>query len=458
MRPLDTGGGGTTGKESGSANAAEHRYFPGTSTDRKAKSRKKPKSRSSSRSSRSSSEGYVSPFKAISMAVGPVWKGPSAMDMIMTQIPSPKINYQREAKKIYQPTLDYLTGQGKQARTRSTANDRALSSMYGGLAANIQGQDRAINAQYAGAKNSVNTATEQGVNAVDQNYDSAAREQAAMMKQLGIQAAAPDVLKEGTNDEAFFKSLMQSSGNAANTMLEENRVSEQDFNRAQANISRQSGADARSENRLQLGDILSQIGGKKADIMTTVNQQAASMQSAAVEQRLEAQKQAAAALQQDRQFAMQQANYGLQAQTAAQNYNLQQQRFALDAGDRSADNDMAQARLALDTAKFETGSQEADRQYKLALQKLATGGSAATPVDAWGKGAELATKLYGGNQQAAGNAIAAVRDAIAANGDAASQWKNPNDLVRAVLKRNPGATDVTQLTSLATYLFQQIFK
>jgi hypothetical protein len=450
MRPLDSGG---SGPSTGSANAAEHRYFPGTGADRPAKKKKpKPKPKPRVRSTPSSSREYTSPFKSIAPQI--VWQGPSAMDMIMTKLPQKEIDYQAEARKIYEPTLDYLNTQDKRVRTRATNNDKALNNLFSGLANDIEGQASDINRQYGQAVGTVRNATKQGKAAVSQNYDAAAAEQARMMKSLGIEAAAPDVLKQGTSDEAFFQSLIQSAGTGSEQFLTSENQGALDYNRAQAGITRQEGAQARTDNRAQLGDILGQLAGKKVDLRQTINEQAASMQQAAAAQQLEAQKQAAAALQQDRQFAMQQANFGLQQQQ----FGLQQQNAQANFMNTQQDNEMNQARLMLDTSKFENQTAEQNRAYQLALQKLAqTGTKTAAPVDPWGKGAQLAESLYGGNRTAASNAIQAVRDAIAANGETASTWRNPNDLVRAVLKRNPGANDVTQLTSLATYLFKEIF-
>jgi hypothetical protein len=417
----------------GSANAAEHRYFPGSGADRPAK--KKPKKKSAPK--RTSSAGYVSPFK--DLAAG--YSGPSALDMILTQLPQKEVDYQKEATKIYQPTLDYLDKQSGEAKKRGSTFDRELANMFGAVAGSIDRQAGDINKQYGNALNTVRSATNQGVGAVNKNYDDAAREQAAMLKQLGIEAAAPETLTRGNEDEAFFKSLIQSGGNASQNFLNETNQGDIQYNRAQAGITRQMGAEARAENKLGLQDILGSLAGQKVDLRTTINQQAQQMQQAAAAQQLEAQKQAAAAMESDRAYQLQNRQFNFQMQNA------------------DADNQMDQARLMLDTSRFEAGRTDANRNYQLALQKLASSGNKAnTPSDAWGKGADLATRLYGGNQQAAGNAIQAVRDAIAANGASVNQWKNPNDLVRAVLQRNPGANDVTQLTSLATYLYQQIFK
>lgn len=443
---------GNVTQSTGSANAAEHRYFPGTGADRPAKKKKpKPKPKAT-RSAPSSSREYTSPFKAIAPTI--TWQGPSAMDMLMTKLPQKEVDYQKEARKIYEPTLDYLDVQDKRVRQRATNNDKSLNSLFSGLASDIERQSGDINRQYGGALNTVRNATKQGQADVSKNYDSAAAEQARMMKSLGIEAAAPDVLQQGTSDEAFFQSLIGSAGKGAEQFLTSENQGALDYNRAQAGITRQEGLQARTDNKAQLSDILGQLAGKKVDLRQTINEQAQSMQQAAAAQQLEAQKQAAAALQQDRQFAMQNAQFGLQQQQ----FGLAQQNAQANWQDTQQDNELNQGRLMLDTSKFENQTVEQNRAYQLALQKLAQGGNKTTaPVDPWGKGAQVADQLYGGNRTAASNAIQAVRDAIAANGSQAGNWNNPNDLVQAVLKRNPGAKDITQLTSLATYLFQQIF-
>lgn len=418
MLPMTTGGGGMS-SDSGSANAAEHRYFPRTSTDRPAKKPKRKVAKAPS-----SSASYMPPTSKYS--------GPSAMDMIMSAIPPPDVDYQAEAAKIYKPSMDFLNSQIGSTKKQARTADIALRNMYHGLTRDIGAQAKTINQQYGGSINQIKAATSQGQKSVKRTYDTAENEQAAMLKRLGIQAAAPDTLTPLTRDEAFFQSLIGSSGGANQQQLVQNRQASQDFNTAQRNIAGQTGAEARSDNQLVLQQLLADIGGRKADLSTTINQQAQSMQQSAAQQQLEAQKNAMAALNADRSYQLQSSNL-----------------------------DLAQGRFALDTSKFEASQVDAERNYKLALQKLAQQGSGASTKlsapDSWGKASQLASQLYNGNQTAASNALQAVRDAIARNPDTVNTWKNPNDLVRAVLKRNPGANDVGQLTSLATFIYQQLF-
>lgn len=328
---------------------------------------------------------------------------------MLSAIPAPNRDYQSEAAKIYQPAMDYLNKQTNEARGNASKNDTNLKNMYAGLVGNIQRQRGQINSDYNGAIGSVGKSTQAGVNSIDQTYDNAANEQMAMLKQLGIEAAAPDTLKDNTRDEAFFKSMLQAGGKSTQDMLKAGQTSSLEYNRDQANISRQSGVDARADNKLGLQQILGQFGGQKVDLQTQIMQQASKMQGDAIQQQIEQQKAASQSMQDERNWEMQ------------------------------------QARLALDTSKFKASQIQSSQPQPTKY------------TDPWGKGGQLAEQLYDGNRTAAENAVAAVRDAIKTSGAAVNTWQNPNDLVRAVLDRNRGAHDVTQLTALATYLYKEIF-
>lgn len=324
-----------------------------------------------------------------------------------SQSPPPTVDYNALARQIYEPSLDYLGTQEKISTSRNKANDAQLASMYNNLVNSIAGDTRTINADYGKSISDVARGTRAAVDSIGNIYSKSAAEQAAMLKMLGIQAAAPDTLAPNARDKAFFQSMASTSGKSVADMLISNRATGQEYNTAQKNIARQTGVDARASNKLKLQDTLNQIMGQRANLETTINSQAQQMQANAIKQ--------------------------LQSQLAAQEQQANSDRnFA-----------MQQARLALDTSKFKVSSSAAN----------------ATPAakDPWGKLEQLASTLYP-NQVATGNAVKAIQDTVTqAASSGQYTWQSPVEFINAVLSRNRGAKDSKQLMQLATYAYQQMF-
>lgn len=310
---------------------------------------------------------------------------------------SSNIDYQKLASSIYEPSLDYLDTQAAQAKSRNAKNDKDIASMYAGLVKSIQGDASGIAGNYNDSINQVAQGTKSAVGAIDQTYDSSAAEQEAMLRRLGIQAAAPDTLAQNTKDEAFFKNMASQSGKSVADMLASERAGALEYNTSQANISKQTGVDAQARNKLSLEDVLSQIMGRRADLNTQINSQAASMQSDATNQLLKAQS--------DQQ-----------------------------------DQEMKQARLALDTAKFQaSNTQKAQANNK----------------DPWANVAALAQQLYPGGDynHGSGPAIRAIQDTVRLG----QKPLDLNDFIQMVMQRNPNAHDKNQLAQLATAAYQGLY-
>jgi len=310
---------------------------------------------------------------------------------------SGNIDYTKAARDIYEPSLDYLDDQAGAAKARNAKNDRDIASMYAGLVKSIQGDASGIAGNYNDSINQVGQGTKAAVGAIDRTYDTSAAEQEAMLRRLGIQAAAPDVLAQGTRDESFFKNMASQSGKSVADMLAAERAGALEYNTSQANISKQTGVDARAKNKLSLEDVLSQIMGRRADLETQINSQAANMQSSATEQLLKAQSDA-------------------------------------------QDQDMKQARLALDTAKFQASNSQSQQQNN---------------KDPWANVSLLAQQLYPGGdyEHGSGPAIRAIQDTVRLS----SAPLDLNDFIQQVMKRNPGAHDKNQLAQLATAAYQGLY-
>lgn len=343
-------------------------------------------------------------------------------------------DYMADANKIYKPSLDYLNQQKTDATKRAGVYDTNLQKMYSALVGDINAQQPVIANNYNNAINQQDQITNTSKQAVGNNFQNAQSQQMDMLRQLGVEAAAPDTLQTGQNSQAFFQSLLDSSGAGYDSFLNSQKVASQDFNTAQSNIANQTGVNARADLQMGLQDLLGQLAGKGADLQTQVNQQAVSMQSGAAQAMLEQQK---AML--DAMYKQDQTNLGIG------NLDLRGQQLALDRIKAANGDENAKARLELDAAKF-----EATPPKTAATPKL--------PSDPWGDASAIANSIYG-NKTSAGSAIKAIQDAIRAKGKPNSADELLNTVLTRVSPtgRPTGGGDTANLQRLVDYLYGKLY-
>lgn len=290
--------------------------------------------------------------------------------------------YLKQAQQIYAPQLDFLNQQASQTQSQAKSSKTALNALYGSLAADILKQQPGIKTNYGQGISGVNDAYLQGIAGIDQMYNQSRDSQLAILKQLGIEQAAPNTLQDNANGRTFIESIMRANQQGTSNALRQMLQADLGFNRETSNTARLEGANQSSMIDRQLMDILNQIAGKRADVMGQVNQTASGMQS-------EAAKLAQAAAE---------------AQQRQQNW---QDEFNLKIAEQKLKYEAQQKQ---DTSKLDPGSQ----------------------VN------QLALQLYG-NPQAAGNAVAALRDAWARDremgGKISGAITSPIDLYNEVMAR-----------------------
>lgn len=302
--------------------------------------------------------------------------------------------YGAAAANIYAPQFDYLNQQTAQTQANYGRGDAKLQSLYGNLVQSIRGDRGQIRNDYGSAINDNNSNTSSGIRNIDNIYANSQAKEAALLQQLGIQAAAPDVFQRGTHDRSMYEGSLASNGAAYGNQLNSQRANSLNFNRDQQNISKQMGTEKRADLQTALQNALTQLAGQRASLQSQERQSAYSMQNSAAQQAYAQQK------------------------------------------------DQAARDLALTKLQLQYGPQSA------AGQKAAQG---AGPGGALAHEAQL---LYPQSTDAQQNAIKAITDTLATYGS--NMPRNVNDFVQTVLHRNPHATDVQQLTDLAQLMFKQL--
>lgn len=304
-----------------------------------------------------------------------------------------------EASKIYEPQFDYLDQQAASGKQRTAQNQAELKAMYDALVKDIFASQSGIKSNFGTGIKDVGAAYNQGINAIGNTFDTTRNSEIDILKQLGIEQAAPNILNQNASAKTLLQGILQANGISEQNTLRGMLQSALAFNTEQGNISRAEGVNQRSLQSRGLADFLNQIAGRKADIQTQVGQTAQSMRSEYAKQQLASQQAALSQSNKDRDF---------------------------------------QLRLAELAAKY--GPQNQDQS------KLDPG----TQIN------NLAIKLYG-NPQSAGNAVNALRDAWN-DPTYTAGITNPMALYRATMERliknNPNATsEAGKISSLADLMY-----
>lgn len=301
-------------------------------------------------------------------------------------------NYTQQAADMYAPQFDFLNQQAANTKSQFGQGDSTLKRLYDNLVGNINHDSGAIDLNYSNAADRNEHNTVAGLQRIGGIYDSSAAKEAALLQSLGIQAAAPDVLAKGTRNRSAFEGSLAANNAAYGNQLNAEHSAARTFNTQAATISKEQGTEHRAALQSKLQDALTQIAGQRAQLQSGQANEANSLASSA-------------------------------AQMA---YKQQQDQ---------ANNDLAYTKLAL--------------QYG---PQSAAGQKANTLAGPQGALAKEASMLY--PQGGAQNAIKAINDTMEAYGGQTPS--SVQDFVSQVLKRNPHATDVAQLTDLAQLLYSQL--
>lgn len=313
------------------------------------------------------------------------------------------------AANEFGPQYALLDRMAQEAQGKYTAAGNQVGSMWDALSKQTAGNENHIKQNYAQSGAATGKAFNDAIAATNGAFSDSRSQIADIAQRLGVSAAVPSALSDGSNQQARLDALIGNSGanwQGLNNTLGNNEVS---FNRNNANIDTQSGINARGNFQSQLMAALNALGDKR---LTLQGQQGAA-----------------------------QNTYGLDI---AKNQQTAQTANA----DRASLDQYHQAQMMLDAAKLK---QAADQFQQ-------TNGSAANKnLSATEYLAQQAANEYGGAGVSAENAKNAILDTVSQgdpnNPGAAMHWKNAGDFVQSVLARNPNSQhnggDYRQLEQLA---------
>jgi hypothetical protein len=322
---------------------------------------------------------------------------------------------------VYAPQYAALDKAKGSAQGTKKSNEAQLNAMYNALGKDITSQQGQIAGTFNNAKSATGQAYAEGQSGIRNAYNSAAANNAALLKSLGIEAAASDprLNQQQQQQSAFLQSLLSANNQGSQNALTQEQKAAQDFNTAQRGVI-----------NAQHGEQNYMLSRSLQDRMADLDNQGISLHSA------QAQAIAQMANQLSGQYADQQSNLMKQMMDAQQD---KQQQSNLDRN------------YNLDLQKFQASQQGdlADRSAKLDQQDYQRMG----PAD---KSYYEASRLFGQDTGKANQAVNLIMNVGAKN-----SYRDAFQFAQAVsenARQNHMLANLPedQLRSLAVYMFAQM--
>lgn len=271
------------------------------------------------------------------------------------------------ATKAFQPVQDMLDQSKTNVGAQGDRNRQIVGGLYDNLVKDIAthaaAQSQQYDAQKATTQNNGNALAAQ----IGQNYSTGNQQTADLLGKLGIQAAAPAVLQQSSNDQAFQQG--QANTNTANEVnyFGQQQQGQADYNTQLGNIQQNEGVNRQKDVLNQVQQLLAGIDAQKAQAASNTSTTGLDLANKLSAQDLSAQQANAGFAQTANQNAQQSAldqykaataqwdagNSAKAAQSAAERQNaldqaqLAQQQFDNNLKTNSYNLDVAKAQTAL---------------------------------------------------------------------------------------------------------------
>lgn len=192
--------------------------------------------------------------------------------------------YAQQAADIYAPQFGYLNQEGNQIRNSYGQGDAKLKQLYGNLVSSIQGDRGQIRSDYGSAIGANNANTQSGLGTIESHYGNSQLDAAKLLQSLGISDTVGYALGTSNQDKNAFEAALAGNGAAYGNQLNSQRTSSLEYNRDQANISKQMGTEHRAGLQSDLQKALAQIAAQRAQLQSSQASKTLDLQTAAQSQ------------------------------------------------------------------------------------------------------------------------------------------------------------------------------
>lgn len=322
------------------------------------------------------------------------------------------------AQKQFDPQYDLLGQLRTQATDRYNTAATDTQAMYDALAADIRKNAAATGERYGVAEQNLDAAFGGAAENIQSRASESNQEIAALMKQLGLQEAAPDAFANIEQERSRAINTAENLGGVYKGTNEALSQSMQDYQQNTANTTGIAGANASADIIQALGNILSGYDNKELELR--------GQQAAAENEYLMALQQMMGEQQSAYQGSVQDMMEMLMGQNRwEQEFGMDQARFGLDQQEAQWQRENQQAQREFDYAKWASDVEQATSGGTAAIQETLNA---------------VATQMSP-NPQVASNLVQGFYDALAMSrpsGPMADDWSF-EELLSAIDRRFPNS-------------------
>jgi hypothetical protein len=164
-----------------------------------------------------------------------------------------------------------------QHSNRADRSMRQARDMYGALSKDYLSQLPEITSQYKAEDDATNQRFDQAQQQMQQNYNKNSADQEALMKQLGIQAAAPDANQQAQTDQSYFNNQMELEQQSALNQLASQQMAQTDYQRNLGGNARMAGENTAQDIRQQLMDYMDSANSQQTALIGQKSQAMAAL-------------------------------------------------------------------------------------------------------------------------------------------------------------------------------------
>lgn len=254
--------------------------------------------------------GITDPFMALQQQL---FSAVNGIDIQPTPLEQLRAIAEGQVDAQFDPVINALKNEVNTKKGRAKRSQGEAREMYGALAKDYLSQLPELTQQFAAEDSAANQRYDQAQAQMEAEYKQNADQQNALLKQLGIQAAAPDASQQAMEDRAYFKNQMELDQQSNLAALNEQQVAQQDYQRNLGNTAKMAGENLAQDIGQQLADYLS---GAESQMTQLVGQKSSTMQALLAQLQQQDAQRATQARQQEFDNMMKLFNFQLGAQKA----------------------------------------------------------------------------------------------------------------------------------------------
>lgn len=263
--------------------------------------------------------GSISPYQSIQDQLFAAMNGISVPSTPLEELQKMA---QQQISAQFDPMIAALGQEIQGKQKRGAASQQTARDMYGGLSKDYLAELPALTQQFKAEDDQANARYDQSQAQMAGQYDKQAAEQEAVLRRLGIEAAAPEASQQTQEDQAYFQNQMEMDQQQNLNALNEQQNAATTYQRNLGDNALMAGENTAQDIGAQLEDYLSQANSQMTQLR---GQKSSGIQALLSQLQQQDAERVSNSRQQEFENMMQMFNFQLSAQKAAGDAESQNQ-------------------------------------------------------------------------------------------------------------------------------------